>query len=405
MKILLSAFACDPKMGSEPYVGWNWLKISSNIGRVWVVTRWQHKSNIEERLLSEGIKGVQVCCFDVFGFSGLDHRAPGIKVYYVAWQFFAFLYALTLHVRNGFCVAHHVTYNAMDFPGLMWLLPRCKFIWGPVGGGQTPPAMAKGIYGKSWRKEIVRAWMKEGVRFNPFVRLAVKRSSLVMFANDETRRRFDGFSIRSAVNVLETAVQDASIGQGRDISARNNINVVWVGRVEARKALGVALDAVEEFLKVRPDISISLMVAGDGPDLDFWRGSVKARPDLQAVVRFLGSVDYSEVSSIYKKSDVMLFTSVQDTSGNVVLESMSKGIPVVAIDHQGAGEILRAGGGVLVPLGSYLEVVKGFCDALIGYAEDADLYRRHSLEAVGVMRTSFTWEAKEAFLKRVYDEI
>lgn len=40
MKILLSAYACDPVQGAEAAVGWNWARVLAGAGHeVWIITR------------------------------------------------------------------------------------------------------------------------------------------------------------------------------------------------------------------------------------------------------------------------------------------------------------------------------------------------------------------------------
>ena len=56
MKILLSAYACEPNTGSEPNVGWNWALGLSDLGHnVTVITRKNNESKIK-RFLSNKIK-------------------------------------------------------------------------------------------------------------------------------------------------------------------------------------------------------------------------------------------------------------------------------------------------------------------------------------------------------------
>ena len=48
MKILLSAYACEPNKGSEPAVGWNWAQGLVKLGHeVWVLTRTNNQQTIE----------------------------------------------------------------------------------------------------------------------------------------------------------------------------------------------------------------------------------------------------------------------------------------------------------------------------------------------------------------------
>ena len=51
LKILLSAYACEPNKGSEPEVGWKWATTLSELGHeVYVITRSNNKETIEDCL-------------------------------------------------------------------------------------------------------------------------------------------------------------------------------------------------------------------------------------------------------------------------------------------------------------------------------------------------------------------
>ena len=51
MKILLSAYACEPNKGSEPEVGWKWATSLSDLGHeVYVITRSNNKNSIEQEI-------------------------------------------------------------------------------------------------------------------------------------------------------------------------------------------------------------------------------------------------------------------------------------------------------------------------------------------------------------------
>ena len=48
MKVLLSAYACEPNKGSEPGVGWNWAIEIARLGhKVWVLTRANNQPSID----------------------------------------------------------------------------------------------------------------------------------------------------------------------------------------------------------------------------------------------------------------------------------------------------------------------------------------------------------------------
>ena len=53
LRVLLSAYACEPGKGSEPGVGWNWVKQLARHEDVWVLTRSNNRGAIEQALRSE----------------------------------------------------------------------------------------------------------------------------------------------------------------------------------------------------------------------------------------------------------------------------------------------------------------------------------------------------------------
>jgi len=52
LKVLLSAYACRPDMGSEPGVGWNMARELVKHYKIWVITRAENRPFIEAELTS-----------------------------------------------------------------------------------------------------------------------------------------------------------------------------------------------------------------------------------------------------------------------------------------------------------------------------------------------------------------
>ena len=68
MKILLSAYACEPNKGSEPEVGWRWaITLCKKGNEVYVVTRKNNKINIEKYIKKNKINFVIHCASKVGG--------------------------------------------------------------------------------------------------------------------------------------------------------------------------------------------------------------------------------------------------------------------------------------------------------------------------------------------------
>jgi glycosyltransferase involved in cell wall biosynthesis len=395
----MSAFACDPVQAGEPYVGWNWMGVLSQFSDVTVLTRSYHREAI---LASEVPSNVNFVFYDLPFCSKLTHRWKFIKPYYLLWQFCAFLF-LKLKPKKSYDIVHHVTYNAIDSAGFLWALDKkAAFVWGPVGGGQSPPEALKKVYGKAWGKQKFRRAMKTLVSSNPFISMAVNRKSHVFFANQDTQKLLIG-KCRSESLMLETALRDEDIIPQSEIvlNIDSRLKICWVGRLEARKGLPIVLDAIEELPK---DLDFELLIIGDGPEKDALVARLEGSA-LRDKVCHVTQLERSEVLSRLKHSDMMLFSSVQDTSGNVVIEALGNGVPVVALNHQGSQVMLRHGGGVLIDINSYSQVVSAFRDAIVELDADREKLKSLSEEALRVVKEFQTWDSRRDQVQDVYNSL
>jgi glycosyltransferase involved in cell wall biosynthesis len=121
--------------------------------------------------------------------------------------------------------------------------------------------------------------------------------------------------------------------------------LLYVGRLAPEKRIHVALDAFER-LRTRTRRRVALVLVGDGPSADELR-----KRELQDV-HFAGFLHGEALADAYAAGDVFLFPSDTETFGNVVLEAMSSGLPVVAADRGGVTDTVRSGvSGQQVPAG------------------------------------------------------
>jgi glycosyltransferase involved in cell wall biosynthesis len=102
--------------------------------------------------------------------------------------------------------------------------------------------------------------------------------------------------------------------------------VLYVGRLAPEKNVGDFFEVYKRFSKKHPG-QFQFVLAGDGPLNDELRAAFPEaeNPDLS----FLGFVQGEALSAIYAAADVFLFPSATETFGNVVLEAMGSGTPVI----------------------------------------------------------------------------
>jgi len=141
---------------------------------------------------------------------------------------------------------------------------------------------------------------------------------------------------------------------------RNTIRASWgadeaslvllvVGRLAAEKNLEVAVRAAEAMRAVHP--GVRLVFVGDGPQRD-------ALQHACPWAEFTGQLRHEALAEAYASADLCLFPSMTETFGNVTLEALSSGLPVLAFDTAAAQEWVAHGrSGWLVPAGDALAYV------------------------------------------------
>lgn len=116
--------------------------------------------------------------------------------------------------------------------------------------------------------------------------------------------------------------------------------LLYVGRLGARKGLGLALRALA---RVDPD-DVEFLIAGTGRHEDRLR-ELAANLDISDRVQFLGYVEDDALPVLYSSADVFILPSQYEGFGLVLLESMACGTPVIGADAGGIPTAIEEGTG------------------------------------------------------------
>ncbi|GAA2194358.1 glycosyltransferase family 4 protein [Micromonospora lupini] len=132
----------------------------------------------------------------------------------------------------------------------------------------------------------------------------------------------------------------------------DDVAMIAVSRLTWEKGFGVLADALRRLppsTAGRPPTTARrvLLVAGDGPDRDGVSAALAHSGEIE--VRLLGN--RLDVPDLLAAADLFVFPTLHENLSNALLEAMAHGLPVVASAVGGNVEVLRSGGGRLVPPG------------------------------------------------------
>lgn len=182
----------------------------------------------------------------------------------------------------------------------------------------------------------------------------------------------------------------------RDMSWRRGLGigdeelvVAFLGRVVIEKGLedfAAAIDAL-----ARRGVPHRSLVIGDGPA----RGWFEQRMPSGV---FVGHQLGDDLARALASADVFLNPSITEAFGNVTLEAMACGLPVVAAAATGATNLVRdQETGVLVEAGD----TQAYADALEAYANDPELRHRHGSAGLAFAETQ-DWDRINSTVVGVY---
>jgi glycosyltransferase involved in cell wall biosynthesis len=171
--------------------------------------------------------------------------------------------------------------------------------------------------------------------------------------------------------------------------ADDDLVIGFLGRLVMEKGLDVFADTMEELR--RRALPHKVLVIGKGPARDRFAERV---PE----ACFTGMLTGPELGRAVASMDLLLNPSVTETFGNVTLEAMASGVPVLAARATGSNSLVTEGvTGMLVEPSD----IAGFADAIARYAADPALRQAHG--AAGEMRSrAFAWDAINHAVAEVY---
>lgn len=319
---------------------------------------------------------------------------------YRAWHVEAGQVARALVRESEFDVIHYLGPIGYREPGTLWKLD-IPYVWGPIGGAPNLPTSLAAALPPSGRIKLgfraIANWLQ--LRCSLRVRRALNRADVLLTATTENQSIFERVhGVPSHYLPENGVVGEVRLNTGK-FEPMAPIRLIWIGTIEARKALKILVDA---FARMRAPEFFEVHVVGDG----LLRAELQK--DLVAIGmsdRFVwhGQVNRSIVQRLLESTHLNVITSVSEGNPTTIWEAMAYGVPTLTIDHCGMRDTVHDQTGFKVPIGPYDTVVQGFANHLDALTETPYLLREMA-DRVVQEANSYHWRHRPTFWLARYEE-
>ena len=406
MKILINAYACSPGMGSEPGMAWNWVSNLAKFCELHIITEGEFREKIETVVptLEQGgnmhfyynpvSEEIRKMCWN----QG-DWR---FYKYYREWQWKTYLMAKDICSKEQIDILHQLNMIGFREPGYLWKLSEeneLPFVWGPVDAkDKFPVAYLDGAEVKTKLFMRLKNFLTGiQLRYSTRVKRAARQSSVVFSASSNSQHSFKKyFGIDSPLlNETGCYIQNHPF---EDKTGKDTFDVLWVGKMDFRKQLGLALMSIG---KTGND-KIILHIVGGG-ESEQYKSQAAALGIAERCV-WHGAVTHDEVQSIMQQSDVFFFTSVAEGTPHVVLEAIGNNLPVVCFDTCGQSDAVNHNVGRKIPLSNPAQSAGDFARILNELERDRGLLKQLSANC-RQRQIELSWEEKAKTMVKWYEKL
>lgn len=399
IKVFVSAYACEPGLGSEIGVGWHWVLEMSKYFELWVLTRKSNQSNIEQWMNAQNeTYDIKFVYFDLpkplrFWKRGMH----GVRTYYTIWQTLTNRIVKKTMQENDIEIYHLLTYG-----NSLWKASRYGmkqfFIWGPTGGVDTIPAEYSKHYNmKSRLIEFVRRMIVRSLPLNYGFNQRCRNANLILckshYMYDAVPKKYRN----KAILFTDVAVEMKQISKTQ-VKENNNITkYIVVGKLDAWRAFDILVEAFAKAYQTNSDIQLEII--GNGTDRDRINSLIKEKK-MKNNIFMTGEVSMEEYYKRMEEADVIVNSSLKEGAVTVAFDSMALAKPLICVDTGGYTRYFNHKNAVVLQRGKRQQLVEEMSNAII------DLTDKKSREKLGRQSqqdgNKYTWEHKG---KAIYEEI
>ncbi len=404
LKILVSCYACSPFRGSEPGMGWHFVKELSEHHEVHVIVEKEKWEND----IKQYIKDQENANIHFYFIRKKRYRKlrkiwpPSYYWFYKVWQKKAYHLAKELDEVEDFDIVHQLNMVGYREPGYLWKLDK-PFVWGPIGGTQNVPWHLFSVfntYGKCFYggRNVLNTLQKHFLK-RPHLAAKKEQSALIAATPDIKKDILKLWGQPSEI-ITEVGADDVPETKINHREDGEPLRIVWSGQHTSGKALNILL---ESLALLDTKVYWQLDILGAGKETDSWK-FLAAKLKISTHCKWHGWLPKNEALKVMQKGHLLCITSLKDLTSTITLEAISLGLPIVCLDHCGFAYVVNESCGIKIKMGALKTIHNDFKTALELLFNDESL-RRHLSSGALKRAKDFTWKGKIEKLNSIYTSL
>lgn len=412
LSVLLIAESADHNLVSVPLVAWSIYIALNKLHNVHIVTQVRHRLSFIEYGLKE---------FE--DFTAIDSEFVAKPVYHLtkffrggeskAWTLdTAMKYPGQLYfehliwknfkyrlINREFDIVHRISPVSPTIPSPISI--KCKrykipFVWGPIAGGLPWPNEF------SSEKNKEKEWLtnfREFYKLLPYYRSSRENSNALIVNSRATLDQIDKKYHSKTIYIPENAIDPSRFDLTNQVVVKKPYKVVFIGRLVPYKCADVAILGLIKHL-LSGDASFHIF--GDGPEMTYLK-NIASVNKVQSSVTFYGNVLHTELNEQIKDADILLFPSIREFGGGVVLEAMALGIMPIVVNYGGPSELVTEDTGILLELGNKETLVSQIDEVFNELLEKPESIHMKGINSQRRVSSFYTWDKKAKMITDVYE--
>ena len=389
-KIFVSAYACEPGLGSEIGVGWHWVLEMSKYLELLVLTRRSNQHTIEPWIAEHPeYSHIHFLYFDLPKWARFWKKGlRGVRTYYNIWQWITNGIVQRTMQENNIRIFHHLTYG-----NVLWKVSsygqKQFFIWGPAGGVETIPEEYSQLYPRKMQLvEKVRRMVAANLKWNSGFKHRCKNADLILCKTDILRQYIPARYRDKAILFTDVAVDNLLKAPAVvESTPGKRMEIITVGRLDPWRGFDLVIEAFAQ--AVEKNVNIHLTIIGKGADKERLQAMIAERK-LTDKVTMAGAVSMERYQEYMRYCDVVVNASLKEGAVTVSFDSMAMGKPLICIDTTGYTRYFSPEYAEIIQRSDRTSTIQALANSMIKLT---DAHTRYEMgKRAQKAGTRFTWE-------------